>query len=418
MKLITKFLIAFISLLVLTPLAGYISIETGYQNELKRTAAALDAAAEKIAASSTPLSTALVATDDSDLAITVSFVDNGGSISTFVDGNFAIESAPTLKEMQAASKVALTFEDEPPHQLRSVALGDNEFVLLEISIEVAHHGRANDLLTLMIFSVVSIVVGGSAVTILVRRDVRKAISSLRGTADQERETRESMQTFMGDASHELRTPLTVIKGYVELLQKNPNAGAEQTTRAYERMLAEANRMDALIKDLLLLAELGETKTDTKIMSELSVIDLSAVVSTAVDDLRILQPTRPVVVAIEPGIDILGARDLILQVLANLTSNIRRHTLVTDSLRVSLHTEDEMFAVLSFDDSGRGLPAEFYAAGINHFQRFDNSRSRESGGSGLGMSILAAIVRKHGGEIKLEKSDLGGLRTEIRLPLAR
>jgi two-component system OmpR family sensor kinase len=184
------------------------------------------------------------------------------------------------------------------------------------------------------------------------------------------------------------------------------------------MLAESNRMDALIRDLLLLAELGETKTDTKVMSELSLIDFSAVVGTAVDDLRILQPERPVAVAIEPGVEILGARDLILQVLANLTSNIRRHTLVTDSLRVSLHTQDEMFAVLTFDDGGRGLPAEFYESGISHFQRFDNSRSRESGGSGLGMSILAAIVRKHGGEIKLEKSDLGGLRTEIRLPLAR
>ena len=75
------------------------------------------------------------------------------------------------------------------------------------------------------------------------------------------------------------------------------------------------------------------------------------------------------------------------------------------------------ALLTFDDSGRGLPEEFYASGISHFQRFDNSRSRESGGSGLGMSILAAIVRKHGGEVHLSKSDLGGLRTEIRLPLA-
>jgi signal transduction histidine kinase len=250
------------------------------------------------------------------------------------------------------------------------------------------------------------------------RALRHMVDSLQHSIEVERDTQQSMQTFLGDASHELRTPLTVIKGYVELLQKNPDAGPEQTARAYERMLAESNRMDALIRDLLLLAELGETKTDTKVMSELSLIDFSAVVGTAVDDLRILQPERPVVVSIDAGIEILGARDLILQVLANLTSNIRRHTLVTDSLRVSLRAEDGMFAVLSFDDSGRGLPQEFYEAGISHFQRFDNSRSRESGGSGLGMSILAAIVRKHGGEIKLEKSDLGGLRTEIRLPLVR
>jgi signal transduction histidine kinase len=342
------------------------------------------------------------------------------------------------------------------YRLRTVALPDNEYLLLATSLASQLESRDGNIRLLIWFVLGSILFGAAAIVMFIRRDVRKIsrlvdaagliadgetnvplplsngqsevdrlaralshmVESLQNSIEVERDTQQSMQTFLGDASHELRTPLTVIKGYVELLQKNPDAGAEQTARAYERMLSEANRMDALIKDLLLLAELGETKTDTKIMSELSVIDLSAVVGTAVDDLRILQPTRPVVVSIEPNVMVLGARDLILQVLANLTSNIRRHTLVTDSLRVSLRSEDDLFAVLSFDDSGRGLPEEFYAAGINHFQRFDNSRSRESGGSGLGMSILAAIVRKHGGDVKLEKSDLGGLRTEIRLPLAR
>jgi len=329
-------------------------------------------------------------------------------------------------------------------------------VVLATSLSAQIESRDANIRLLIWFILGSIVFGAVAIALFIRRDVRKIsrlvdaagliaegdaevelpagtgesevdrlaralrhmVDSLQHSIEVERDTQQSMQTFLGDASHELRTPLTVIKGYVELLQKNPDAGPEQTARAYERMLAESNRMDALIRDLLLLAELGETKTDTKVMSELSLIDFSAVVGTAVDDLRILQPERPVVVSIDAGIEILGARDLILQVLANLTSNIRRHTLVTDSLRVSLRAEDGMFAVLSFDDSGRGLPQEFYEAGISHFQRFDNSRSRESGGSGLGMSILAAIVRKHGGEIKLEKSDLGGLRTEIRLPLAR
>jgi two-component system OmpR family sensor kinase len=329
-------------------------------------------------------------------------------------------------------------------------------VVLATSLSAQIESRDANIRLLIWFILGSIVFGAVAIALFIRRDVRKIsrlvdaagliadgdsevelpagtgesevdrlaralrhmVESLQHSIEVERDTQQSMQTFLGDASHELRTPLTVIKGYVELLQKNPDAGPEQTARAYERMLAESNRMDALIRDLLLLAELGETKTDTKIMSELSLIDFSAVVGTAVDDLRILQPERPVAVSIDAGIEILGARDLILQVLANLTSNIRRHTLVTDSLRVSLRAEDGMFAVLSFDDSGRGLPQEFYEAGISHFQRFDNSRSRESGGSGLGMSILAAIVRKHGGEVRLEKSDLGGLRTEIRLPLAR
>ena len=410
MKLITKFLIAFISLLVLTPLAGYISIETGYQNELKRTAAALDAAAEKIAASSTPLSTALVATDDSDLAITVSFVDNGGSISTFVDGNFAIESAPTLKEMQAASKVALTFEDEPPHQLRSVALGDNEFVLLEISIEVAHHGRANDLLTLMIFSVVSIVVGGSAVTILVRRDVRKAISSLRGAADQERETRESMQTFMGDASHELRTPLTVIKGYAELLaQSGSKTPADQREKAYARIIEQVNRMDDTISSLLELAEVGSVSSNS-----FGDVNLTALAIDAADDLRALSPKRPVETSLAP-VNVRGSRELLARLLANAIGNINRHTGKTDPVRITL-SKDRKHAHLVIEDGGPGLPAAAYERGIQGFRRFDESRSRETGGTGLGMTIMNSIAAAHDGELSIAPSELGGLKLDIKLPL--
>ncbi|MFM6939679.1 MAG: sensor histidine kinase, partial [Rhodoluna sp.] len=355
----------------------------------------------------------------------------------------------------AANQAITVTQGSDTYRLRTVALPDKEFVILATSLSAQIESRDANIRLLIWFILGSIVFGALGIALFIRRDVRKIsrlvdaagliadgeavdlptgqgqsevdrlaralhhmVESLQHSIEVERDTQQSMQTFLGDASHELRTPLTVIKGYVELLQKNPDAGPEQTARAFERMLAESNRMDALIRDLLLLAELGETKTDTKMMSEISVIDLSAVVSTGVDDLSILQPTRPVSVAIEAGIDILGARDLILQIMANLTSNIRRHTLVTDSLRVSLHAEDGLWAVLRFDDSGRGLPEEFYQSGISHFQRFDNSRSRESGGSGLGMSILAAIVRKHGGEIKLEKSDFGGLRTEIRLPLAR
>ena len=460
MHLQTRLSIATASIISLVSVAiGGFAVSTSFDSDIARVDDALTVATNQVAnTTGDPISSALLAADQSSVSLTVNFLTLNDDLLSLNPGNIEITKKPSKAVLQSALDHAVTINTgaNEVYRLRVVGLADNEYVILATSLAAQIESRDANIRLLIWFVFGSVAFGAVAIALFIRRDVRKIsrlvdaagliadgessvslpgatgqsevdrlaralrnmVDSLQHSIEVERTTQQNMQTFLGDASHELRTPLTVIKGYVELLQKNPNAGAEQTTRAYERMLAEANRMDALIKDLLLLAELGETKTDTKIMSELSVIDLSAVVSTAVDDLRILQPTRPVVVAIEPGIDILGARDLILQVLANLTSNIRRHTLVTDSLRVSLHTEDEMFAVLSFDDSGRGLPAEFYAAGINHFQRFDNSRSRESGGSGLGMSILAAIVRKHGGEIKLEKSDLGGLRTEIRLPLAR
>ena len=460
MKLQTRLSIATATIISLVSVAiGGFAVSTSFDSDIARVDDALSVAANQ-AASTTgdPISSALLAADTAAISLNVSFLTLNGDLLSLNPGSVELTETPEFSVLDSAAAQSITIYEGGTaiYRLRTVALPDSEYLLFATSLESQIASRDGNIRLLLWFVLGSIAFGAAAIAMFIRRDVRKIsrlvdaagliadgetdvplpsgngqsevdrlaralshmVDSLQNSIALERDTQQNMQTFLGDASHELRTPLTVIKGYVELLQKNPDAGAEQTSRAYERMLSEANRMDALIKDLLLLAELGETKTDTKIMSELSVIDLSAVVGTAVDDLRILQPTRPVVVSIEPNVMVLGARDLILQVLANLTSNIRRHTLVTDSLRVSLRNEDDLFAVLSFDDGGRGLPEEFYAAGINHFQRFDNSRSRESGGSGLGMSILAAIVRKHGGEVKLEKSDLGGLRTEIRLPLAR
>lgn len=460
MKLQTRLSIATATIISLVSVAiGGFAVTTSFDSDIARVDDALSVAANQAAKTTgDPISSALLAADTAAISLNVSFLTLNGDLLALNPGSVELTKTPEFSVLKSAVDQSITvFEGgTATYRLRTVALPDSEYLLFATSLESQFASRDGNISLLLWFVLGSILFGAAAIAMFIRRDVRKIsrlvdaagliadgetnvplplsngqsevdrlaralnhmVESLQNSIELERDTQQNMQTFLGDASHELRTPLTVIKGYVELLQKNPDAGAEQTARAYERMLSEANRMDALIRDLLLLAELGETKTDTKIMSELSVIDLSAVVGTAVDDLRILQPTRPVVVSIEPNVMVLGARDLVLQVLANLTSNIRRHTLVTDSLRVSLRSEDSLFAVLSFDDGGRGLPEEFYAAGINHFQRFDNSRSRESGGSGLGMSILAAIVRKHGGEVKLEKSDLGGLRTEIRLPLAR
>ena len=474
MRLQTRLSIATASIISLVSVAiGGFAVSTSFDSDVARVDDALSAAAHQVKhTTGDAIGSALLAADQSALSLTVDFLSLNGDLLTLNPGNFDIIDKPSIALLKSASASAITVASggTETYRLRTVALPDNEFVIFATSLAAQIQSRDANIRLLLWFILGSVAFGAVSITLFIRRDVRKIsklvdaagaiaagdstvllpkgigasevdrlanalrnmVDSLQRSIALERETQQNMQTFLGDASHELRTPLTVIKGYVELLQKNPDVGAEQTARAFDRMLAESNRMDALIRDLLLLAELGEAKTDTKIMSELSVVDLSALVGTAVDDLRILQPTRPVVVSIEPGIEILGARDLILQMLANLTSNIRRHTLVTDSLRVSLSTGGSnqefdqgdwkavapKFALLSFDDSGRGLPEEFYEAGINHFKRFDNSRSRESGGSGLGMSILAAIVRKHGGEIHLQKSDLGGLRTVISLPLAR
>ncbi len=410
MKLITKILIAVISLMVIAPVAGYVSIDTGYQNELARTASAMDAVAKQIASSESPLSTALVATDESKIALTVAFVDMSGSLSTIIDGEIAIDSAPSVESMQKASKKTVLLSAEPSYQLRTVALAENEYVLLANSIEVAQHSRSDDLMTLLVISIVGIIAGGALVTLLIRRDLRSAIVSLRGTADQERETRQSMQTFMGDASHELRTPLTVIKGYAELLaQSGPKTPAEQREKAYARIIEQVNRMDDTISSLLELAEVGSVSSNS-----FGDVDLAALAIDAADDLRALSPKRVVETSLAP-ITVKGSAELLTRLLANAIGNINRHTGKADPVRITL-TKDRKQAHLVIEDAGPGLPSEAYERGIQGFRRFDESRSRETGGTGLGMTIMNSIIEAHGGELQIAASELGGLKLDISLPL--
>jgi signal transduction histidine kinase len=194
--------------------------------------------------------------------------------------------------------------------------------------------------------------------------------------------------------------------------------ADQKKRAFERVNAEVVRMQGLINDLLMLAELGESKP-----VESGTVDISSMVSAAVEDLKVLQPKRKVIAAIDQGLVIAGSNEYLSQLVANLFGNIRRHTPDDARVSVSLSGADggpasdgsQTGVILTVDDGGPGLPAESYARGISAFQRFDDSRSRESGGSGLGMSIMAGIVRQHGGRIDLNQSPLGGLQTVIFLP---
>jgi two-component system OmpR family sensor kinase len=101
-------------------------------------------------------------------------------------------------------------------------------------------------------------------------------------------------------------------------------------------------------------------------------------------------------------------------LANAFGNIRRHTPTDAPVQISL-TSNNGKIHLAIGDGGPGLPTRAYVEGRQHFQRFDKSRSRETGGSGLGMSIMSGIINEHGGTIELGVSKLGGLLLEITLP---
>ena len=237
------------------------------------------------------------------------------------------------------------------------------------------------------------------------RSLRKMVARLSDAIEAEKASKKAIESFIGDASHELRTPLTVIRGYSELLTA---ADKKTAVNASEKIIREVDKMTALVNDLLLLAKLGERR-----VSELVKVELDSLVQEAFADLQVLNPKRPISLKLAE-VSTETDSELINRFLANVTSNIHRYVPANAEVKVSL-AQTSSHVTLKIDDAGPGLPKEAYKEGIRSFKRFDASRSKSAGGTGLGMSLMAGIAENLGGEVVLSKSKLGGLAITLKLP---
>jgi two-component system OmpR family sensor kinase len=236
------------------------------------------------------------------------------------------------------------------------------------------------------------------------------LTQIESAFEERRASEERLRRFVADASHELRTPLTSIRGYAELFHRGAADRPEDLAKAMERIEEEAARMGLLVDDLLLLARIDESRP-----LEREPLDLTAVVAEAVDDARVVAPERRVDLATRLPVTIVGDRVRLRQVADNLLDNVRAHTPEGTRTRVGVAVEAGE-AVLTVEDDGPGLDAEDPDKVFERFFRTDASRSRSSGGSGLGLSIVAAVVAAHGGRVQADRSPLGGARFRVRLPL--
>ena len=389
-------------------LIGFVTIQSWQSSEYQRIDRELQTSIALITEEpGDKLQAAIYAASQSELPITVVFVGMDGSLNQLVDSKASFPISPTQSQLDSATTKAITLFDQAPVRTRAVALADNEYLLLGTSIEDLVTAKNTNIRFLLISVIIVVIIGSIIQTFVIRRNLK--ISQLKHAVDIERSFNRKMQTFIGDASHELRTPLTVIKGYVELLATSKKDKSDSEEKAFSRLDSEIKRMEALIKDLLLITELNDT---TEIIVE--PMNFSTMVKQSVEDLHVLQPNRPVEINVNDGVIIDGDMSLIAQLLSNIFSNIARHTKTETRVMVNLKLDQDR-AVFVVEDAGSGLPKHFYTEGIQHFQRYDKSRSRASGGSGLGMSIMAAIVERHGGSIDLSASMLGGLCITVKLP---
>ena len=220
-----------------------------------------------------------------------------------------------------------------------------------------------------------------------------------------------LRRFVADASHELRTPLTSIRGYAELFRRGASQRPEDLAKSMSRIESEATRMSSLVDDLLLLARLDERPP-----LELERVDLGALAEEAVAAARVVEPDRPI--GFEPlsGVVIDADPLRLRQVIDNLLANVRVHTPPATACTVTVERDGDD-AVLTVRDAGPGLDPELASKVFERFVRADGSRSRDAGGSGLGLSIAHAIVGAHGGSIAVESALGEGTSFALRLPLA-
>jgi len=409
MKLQTRLTALVSAIIILISAAiGLFAISITENNEVGRVDSVLTSAVNQLVdTQDDPLSLALLLADQSDLKFTVSYISAVREITSLNQSSGDLEAVPTDRDLLASLSGGVTLDIDGVNRIRTIELPDDEFLVLSVSLADIKTAKSQNIRYLFLFTLAMVLLGTAVSNYLFRRDnqLNEVVNSLQKNQD-------NMREFLGDASHELRTPLTVIKGYIEILSKNQTADVTKTAEYYGRVSHEIERMQSLINDLLLIAELED---QTPITPE--IINFSREVAHLSNDLKTLQPMRPIETRIEPGILVNISHNYAQQMLANVFSNLRRHTPEDSQVLIVLATAGNK-AILTISDAGPGLPENVYKSGIQYFQRFDRSRSRESGGSGLGMTIMKRIIENSGGSIELGKSEFNGLKLEINLPISR
>lgn len=228
-----------------------------------------------------------------------------------------------------------------------------------------------------------------------------------------------VRRFVADASHELRTPLATIQGYAELTRRTRNrrdgeglgeADYEAVINALDKVETEAGRMADLVEDLLLLARLDSGRP-----LERTDVDVTRLLLEAVADAQVVAPEHKWRLDLpDEPIAVLGDEPRLHQVITNLLTNARKHTPSGTTVTVGSRRLDQSMVIVTVHDNGPGFPQELVPRAFERFSRGDNSRTRASGGAGLGLSLVAAIVGALGGSVSLA-SRPGDTTFTIHLP---
>jgi len=210
------------------------------------------------------------------------------------------------------------------------------------------------------------------------------------------------QDFTANVSHELKTPLTAISGYAELLE-GEMVDAGQQKHFYQEIRKNADRLLALINDIIKLSELDQ-KEHEPVFEKIELYDIA---KECMEELTISAKKRNVTISLEgEECEIRGNRDMIKELIENLSQNAIRYNNPGGKAMISVTKKDGR-ALLTVKDNGIGIPASEQQRIFERFYRVDKSRSKATGGTGLGLAIVKHIVEIHDAKIELDSApDVG------------
>ncbi|MEA5456366.1 HAMP domain-containing sensor histidine kinase [Sinomonas sp. JGH33] len=239
--------------------------------------------------------------------------------------------------------------------------------------------------------------------------LNRMLDNVAGALQARQESEMKVRQFVADASHELRTPLTAIRGYTDMLKMTESL-SPQGTESLGRVETQSLRMSRLVEDLLTLARLDEGQP-----LKLGPVDLTQLVVETVTDQKVIAPDHQWRLALpDEPVEVKADGARLHQVMVNLLSNARKHTEAGTVVTAGVARSATGDAVITVTDNGPGVPAELQKKVFSRFTRADKARTGTEGSTGLGLSIVQAIVEAHGGSVELH-SKPGRTEFAVYLP---
>jgi two-component system OmpR family sensor kinase len=225
--------------------------------------------------------------------------------------------------------------------------------------------------------------------------LNRMLDNVSGALHARQESEMKVRQFVADASHELRTPLTAIRGYTDMLKMTEKL-SPQGTESLGRVETQSLRMSRLVEDLLTLARLDEGQP-----LKLAPVDLTQLVVETVSDQKVIAPDHQWRLDLpEEPVEVKADGARLHQVMVNLLSNARKHTDPGTTITTGVSRSATGEAVITVTDTGPGVSPDLQKKVFARFTRADKARTGTEGSTGLGLSIVQAIVDAHGGSVEL------------------